>query len=320
MSVGTPGGSGRWWEWLAEILRNVRDATARSSAELDQAYALVVESPHDEQLRQAYAIVAARNGDRSRAEFIDLQLRYSRLRAYSPVTPPHDPVEDDSAAEAHSLGSRARHLLRTHHRNWAAPVRDRVRTYEFNRGFVELVGLEAGKFLNDAARIMGLAPILHLDLTDAGGKVAALADLPELKTLRSLSLEGGGVDDADLMALAQSPNLPELRWLSLANNLITFEGLRTALRPPSSLSKLLYVNLLGNPSDPRERYAHDLGIVVETWLPAEGQELEREYGHIPWLHLTARTVSRVQPDRFQVADRGGEMTPAGEPQGETVVR
>jgi hypothetical protein len=284
MSNESTGAASRRETGLGAFLRKVLVYSKRSA--VDEALEEVIARPFEDRPRRDFAdVVRAEEGDEARYEFIALQLGYAR----------------DSEADAYSCGSRARELLRQHGASWADGIRGEVRSYEFNRGFVERIELSARAFLSDGERLTRLAPILHLDLTDAAAAGDKLFDSPALAGIHSLSLSRGRIGDDEIRRLAGSEHLKNLRWLSLAQNQVTLDGVRELARSPY-LRRLEFVNLFENPADPRERYSHDQGVIVDRWLPREGEELEAEFGALPWLHIRGDLIADVQPDRFRMVE------------------
>jgi hypothetical protein len=259
----------------------------------------ILNDPDCDRLREKYAADCLPPQD-PRADLIDVQLRLAR------------PEEGRSGTDAYLLSVREGELLRQYRDVWGEPVAGLVADYEFHRGFVELVRLPAGQFLERAEKLFSSAPILHLDLTAVGDAAGELFRSPYLSRIRSLSMNRCGLGDREIKILAQSPRLQNLQWLSLAYNRITREGIEALARASSRrrgapgslpLGSLVYVNLYGNPTDPTERYADDQGIVTDTWLPPEGVELEKKYGALPWLHRDGEGAHRRFPDRFELIDR-----------------
>lgn len=244
----------------------------------------VLAKPDDDKPRLAYAMPLGRAGD-PRAEFIRAQVEYARIKKTAP------------ANELYNLGGRIIELRESHARAWSAPISPFVQEVWFHRGFVELVGLPARDFLDHADRLFSLAPIRHLDITDVRDDLVELFASEHLAHIRSLGLSGCALGDADIEVLANSNHLGELWWLSLAKNRIGLDG-ADALAKSTCLPKLRYVEFGANPVDPVEQFSHDSGFIVETWLPDEGEILERRHGHIPWLHLGVERPSQVRRDRF----------------------
>ena len=73
----------------------------------------------------------------------------------------------------------------------------------------------------------------------------ALADVPGLRAVETLDLEGNVLGDAGLAALAASPHLTQVRVLSLRENRITDDGVRALARSPL-MATLRVLDLTGN--------------------------------------------------------------------------
>jgi hypothetical protein len=191
-------------------------------------------------------------------------------------------------------------LEQEHRSVWALPLAGLVDDVRFDRGFVELVGLPAPRFVDVADRILQLAPVRHLRLGAVREALGRLLTLPQLSAIRSLDLSGNALTDADIQTLARAPGLSGLRWLSLGYNDIGLDGV-DALAASPHLRALRYVCLAGNLVDPSEKYSPEDHRIVDTWLPEEGVQLEQRHGRIPWLHVQAETVFEAIPDRFRIA-------------------
>ncbi|MGH9666589.1 MAG: hypothetical protein ACRD9L_19365 [Bryobacteraceae bacterium] len=249
-----------------------------------EALAQVLREPEQDGPRWQYASLMDSTGD-ARGEFIRLQIAEAQ-------------AESPSARTIH--GFRANMLLRSRGAEWAARVTPLVLDYRFQRGFVAAVKMPARGFLEHATTLFALAPIRHLDLSEVRECAGELFASPHLLKIRSLGMDQCQLDDGDMMQFANSPNVRELRWLSVALNRIGFAGAEWLAISPN-LPKLLYVNFRGNTVDPGQQFSHDQGYVVDSWLPQEGRELEARHGVLPWLHCEARTLAEVPPDRFALA-------------------
>lgn len=252
----------------------------------NQQFQAVLDDATSDAPRLAYA-AAFDNPQDPRAQFIRLQI-------------------EDMAAGNRPGTSRwwaCEDLLRASGVAWAADVAPLVRAYNFERGFVGRVKLSANDFLRNAAALFAAAPIIHMDLTEAKPHITELCASPHLSKIRSLSLAGCALDDNDIRLLASSPHLSELRWLSLMDNRIAFFG-ADQLAASKLLPNLHYVEFSGNPFNPTQRFADDSGIIVDLWMPPEGEQLEQRHGMIRWLHIEdCRTVDDIPPDRYRVALR-----------------
>lgn len=238
----------------------------------------VVSRPHDDDVREAYADAVAPT-DAERAELIRLQLMMARNRRTGMDNYPHS--------------MRAGDLIRAHHARWAQPVAQYVTGYQFLRGFVDLVDVDAEWFLESADELYDLAPILHLDVTDAKLVVEDLFRSEWLERIVSISLMRNDLGDAEAQLIAASPYLRNLEWLDLSHNQIGVEGLE-ALVASANLPRLGYVNFSDNAvDDPTPQHADEYDA---TSLAAEG--LQQKYGHREWLDAHPRY--RWPPDRDAV--------------------
>lgn len=191
----------------------------------------------------------------------------------------------------------ARKLIQQFQTQWIGELARFVTEVDFHRGFVERVTIACRRWLESARNLRRLAPVRHLDLIDTGAGFAEAIQSDAMEGIRSLGLMKQGLMDADLKVLAQSPRLGSLRWLSLVENRITLEGAE-GLAGSKMLPALHWVNFYGNPCQPNEKYAHDQGLVVDTWLPPDGVDLEARFGPLKWLHHPAQHLWDTVPDRF----------------------
>jgi hypothetical protein len=262
----------------------------RDPAELE-AFQQVLARPLDDSKRKRYAEVTS---DSAHAEFILAQLRVSRV---ADGTSPAATLFDRRTAES---------LLSDHEREWAAEIKRLVDYYTFNRGFIELVGLDAESFIGSAERLLAAAPIIHLDLTNVKRVAQELFECPHLKQIHSLSLDNSELEDQEVTWLANSAYLENLRWLSLAYNRVGREGI-TQLVQAHPMRNLQYVNLYGNPADPRQRYAHDSGRIVSTWFADDDLSIELCGRKAPWFYRTPDREVDLRPDRFRIVGQDGSL-------------
>ena len=226
----------------------------------------VIAAPEADEPRLAYAAAIAPT-DPLRAELIDVQLRWDRLRK----------AQAALDGERGTLAMRAGELTRAHGQAWAGDVAPLVDKLRFVRGFVEDVTMAAAAFLRTAPELYRRAPILHLQLTALSPVARAVFASPHLTRLRSLDLFRCDLGDEDLAFLA-SRDLPNLRWLNLDANRIGRDGL-DALCASQSLPRLGYVALRDNAvPDPLPGLVDD--YATETLLSAE---LRQKHGPVRWL-------------------------------------
>ncbi|CAN5236152.1 hypothetical protein BH10ACI1_BH10ACI1_31300 [soil metagenome] len=182
---------------------------------------------------------------------------------------------------------------------WAGSLVTLVDEYTFDRGFIALVTLSAAGFLERAEQLFTLAPIRHLKLTGVLPFADELFASPYLSNIVSIDIERCNLEDSHLKTLAESPELENLKWLSVAENNIGFEG-ADALAASALSKQLVYVNFFGNPVDPGGKYSTDNEFIMDSWLPEAGEQLEAKHGYLQWLHRDADTVYKLIPNRFRL--------------------
>lgn len=245
----------------------------RSDASLARLYQQVVSAPRDNAPRLAYAD-AVQPADPERADFIRMQIENRRLRGQ---------YRDDPRQR--ELSVRASQLRMDRGTEWAWEVRTLVTGWQFLRGFVEAVWLDAATFLARAPELYRRAPVLELYLSGVAPVAPRLFASPYLRRIRGLSLIRCDLGDADAEQLASSPCLPELEWLDLGLNHIGAAGVE-ALAASPGLPRLGYVGFLGNAiDDPMPQHADEYD--ADSQFAAE---LQARYGHREWLSAHPRAV------------------------------
>jgi uncharacterized protein (TIGR02996 family) len=201
----------------------------------------IIEQPDDDTPRLIYADWLDEHGDPDRAEFIRVQCELACL--------------PEGDARRAGLKLRERALLALHEATWAAPLRGRVASWKFRRGFVEQIATGAGKFLTQAEQLFRLAPIRHARLRRPTWCLQRLAECPYLARLTGLDLGGSGhlpvggggsfLLPSGVRALAASPHLHRLTTLLLAwTNINVFDVMVLASAP--ALTRLTTLDLSGN--------------------------------------------------------------------------
>lgn len=203
----------------------------------------VLADPEDIEARLVFADWLSERGD-PRGEFIHLQCALGRPlvnaagRAWMRPAYAGDPKE---------LEKRERKLLSEHQKQWVAPVRSTIRTWNWSRGFIDRIVADCATYLAGAARLFAEMPVTAINLTamkppmihtlaeqptsaklhdldvnfqklDASGVVAFRAET--WRGLRSLNLSGNRLGADGTRALAEAP-LPSLRRLDLADAYLT---------------------------------------------------------------------------------------------------
>lgn len=236
----------------------------------------VLQDPDDDGPRLAYADWLESKGD-PRGKFIRCDLEIAALKR-----------QDPSARVPAKLTSWRGFLLGEHKKAWFAPFRGLADEVQYRRGFVELVTLDAARFLEVGDDIFALAPVRHANLTGTKTVFADLCNSPLLGRLRSLGLSNNQLDDDDVARLAASPNAANLRWLGLSHNEIGMRGWEAIAASPH-LKRLRYVGTSANPFAPALAEGIDGvgGSVVATSANQAAHQLEEKHGHLLWLRPSA---------------------------------
>lgn len=239
---------------------------------LDYWLQAVLDDPDADAPRLACAAACAEAGDRDRAEFIRLQMEAASLAR-------------KWAGEWWRPAIQADELLKPHREAWAGPIRARVVWYDFYRGFVEYIKLDAEEFLARAGELYRLAPVRRLILTGVKPLAGELFRSPHLARIVQLCLSDQQLDDHDIELLAASPYLGKLAWLDLARNNITLAGIE-AMAASSGLGALQYVNLVGNAARSVSEIVGMDGMDGSLFPQGsdDGWEIEQRYGRKTWLH------------------------------------
>src|SRR5262249_41089389 len=148
----------------------------------------IIEAPDDDTPRLAYADWLEEQGDPDRAEFIRVQCRLAVL--------------DVDAPQRRGLQRRAYELLADHWGECAAPRVGHVRRWQFRRGFVEQVKMEAGQFLKEAKWLLDFAPIqeLHVEYPKIEDLKALVAS-KHIRQIPRLDLDHAELSDAGMSLL-----------------------------------------------------------------------------------------------------------------------
>jgi uncharacterized protein (TIGR02996 family) len=210
----------------------------------------ILERPDDDVPRLIYADWLEEFGDEAdaaRAEFIRLQCERARRGALG--------------GPADRLARQAEKLLGAHWEAWVGPLRQVVgpgaaslgETWltagyqpegltKFRRGFVEVLSLNAGRFLCQAEALFDLTPLRYLRLGGLTTQAAELAACPSVEWLHTLDVIDHGLGTAGMQALAVSPFLKRQSGLGLYNNEVGDAG-AAALAEARWLPGLRYLEL-----------------------------------------------------------------------------
>ncbi len=171
-----------------------------------------------------------RPADRARADLVRTQCALARV--------PADHPRRDAllAREAALLGEFAA--------DWAAPLAGLVAGYEFRRGLLDSVTVDARAFVRDGAELFRRAPVRRVRLMDAGACADDLARAPHLARVRELDFAGADLGNAGVAAFAASPHLGRLRALELGFTGAGDGGVHALAR--GSFARLRSLGLGGN--------------------------------------------------------------------------
>jgi uncharacterized protein (TIGR02996 family) len=177
--------------------------------EADALLRLVIKHPNQDGPRLIYSDWLDERRD-PRGEFIRAQCALARM------------TSGDLRRE--ELQRRAEELLRQHQAEWVGPLKGLVSGWQFQRGFVEAIFIEARRFLAHGERVFALAPIRRMHLLDIGGRIGPIAASPLLGRLTALTVFASHLGDVVPRALALSQHLGNLEELNLGRNRITDAG------------------------------------------------------------------------------------------------
>lgn len=249
-------------------------------AENDELLQAVLDQPEEDGPRLAYAAHCDEHGD-PRGAFIRAQCQLTAMRR-------RQHLDDDLFVPAHEL---EKQLLTKHGKEWSSSVQRLVTAALFYRGFVELVVLDARKFLRLAPELYRRTPVLHLFLANAAPVIDELFASPHLGRILSLNLEKSRIGDKGAKALAASPHLHKLRWLNLNDNEIGQEGIE-AICASQHLPMLKYLafkrNRVPDPTSKPGAIDGQFGQILEWDIPPQGRELMKRFGPKPWLQYETK--------------------------------
>jgi uncharacterized protein (TIGR02996 family) len=177
----------------------------------------------DDEVRLVFADWLSDRGD-PRGEFIHLQCALGRPlvnasgRAWTRPRFAGDPEE---------LEKRERKLLSAHQKEWVAPVRSTIRTWNWSRGFIDRVVADCATYLAGATRLFAEMPVTRVNLTAMKPPmIHALAEQPTSAKIRELDVNFQKLDAAGVVAF-RAEVWRGLRWLNLAGNRLGSDGTRS---------------------------------------------------------------------------------------------
>lgn len=174
----------------------------------------VLAAPADVEARLVFADWLTEHGD-PRGEFIQLQCSLNRPLVDASGRAWKRPLFDGDPAE---LEKRERKLLSLHQKEWVAPFRHVVRTWNWSRGFVESVVADTQAYVDGAAVLFSWTPVVEVKLTAMKKSMLhALAGEPTTARLRLLDVSFQKLDAAALSEFS-APTFAGLQSLNLAGN------------------------------------------------------------------------------------------------------
>jgi uncharacterized protein (TIGR02996 family) len=186
--------------------------------------------PTDDGPRLIYADWLDERGD-PRGQFIRVQCALAQL-----------PADDSRRAQ---LAAVELQLREEHEARWAEGFKDLVSGYEFRRGFIEEISINAAAFVACGPELFRLAPIRRVRLVEARECFPQVVESSALKKVRELDVCGNDLGNAGPTQLARSSHLRRLEVLDLGFNDLTDRGL-TVLAGIESLSSLQMLMLNDN--------------------------------------------------------------------------
>lgn len=256
------------------------------SPQEESLFAAVCAAPDDDAPRLAMADWLAQQDDDEAKAYA----QYIRL-ALAIHADDHETPDFMRAREANAL------LTDAHKRSWSNGIADRIKTFNYRRGFVAMLRLRASEAVPQLSALVTACPLQHLDLVDDAKAVwSAFLGAPETAQLESLVLSGNRLDDADFAQLCDHANLPRLHWLELEKNPLTmasaerlaratarFPNLRTVIWPQAIESKL---------ADDVEGGWAVGSIPITVDRPPEARTFRAQFGEPDWLSSGPRSASR----------------------------
>jgi uncharacterized protein (TIGR02996 family) len=246
--------------------------------------------PDDDGPRLVCADWHEENGDADRAAFIRAQIALARMSLWDP--------------RRRALTRQEYDLFARHGKRWSAPLFGAVSRWQFRRGFVEQVKVEAGQFVKQAEMLWNLFPVREVKLNQPSRReLKKIAASPWLARVEKLNLEFGRIGNEGLRVLLGSPHISGLRGLFLKWCDLAPLGLRLLARA-ESLPALEALDLSSNEQTGPEGVA---AFLTECRLP---RLADLRWGYNQWSAgvCLALLASPLMP-RIKVLDHFGHQTP-----------
>jgi uncharacterized protein (TIGR02996 family) len=159
---------------------------------------------------------SAAPADAARGELVRLQCALARL-------PADDPRRRD-------LVSRETELVQEYQAVWGAALTGLAVGWEFRRGLLDTVSVDAPTFLARGDELFRRAPIRRVRILDAARHIGRLANCPFLAAARELDLCGNDLGNGGVNLLLRSPYLSAVAALDLSFNGVCDGGVRLLAR------------------------------------------------------------------------------------------
>ncbi len=170
--------------------------------------------------------------DQARAEFIRLQLALGAISEDHP--------------RRKELTSRQNNILVRYHGPWTAHLHGLAAGFQFRRGLLDSVAVDAAMFLAKGEELFRRAPIRRVKLNDAARHMAKLAACPHFARVRELDFCGNDLGNGGINIFARSQHLLRLEQLDLSHNGLD-AGALEILAEVANVPRLRALGLHGNP-------------------------------------------------------------------------
>jgi uncharacterized protein (TIGR02996 family) len=184
----------------------------------------IIAHPDDDAPRLIFADWMEERGD-PRGAFIRMQVELARA-------PLDDPRRPEWEFRVHDL-------LEDHEEEWLGPVAAWVKGWQFHRGFVEAVEMEAAPFLDhsrDASWVTTVRSLRLLvygpDFEEMRKYLRTLVQSRQVERLETLDLSSTTLGPKELKAVAASPCLGRLKGLDLGGTYVDEERIRSLVQSP----------------------------------------------------------------------------------------
>lgn len=181
-------------------------------------YRAIAEKTESDTPRLIYADWLEEQGAASRAEYIRLQCQRAAGDPFDPKT--------------HWRRSKERKLLHEFAPKWFGSQQGKLMRRSYSRGFIKYAEVLSTHLANEPDGLFRFGPIewLHVVATNtAAAHIHEIVGLPHLSCIAHLELLSCGLRPADIIELANSPFVGNLRSLDLSGNAIGEEGVDALL-------------------------------------------------------------------------------------------